>query len=149
MNLNNLYDLAEKEKIKIYDWHIEDADGIYINIDKINAIALNYDRLGTSLDEKCVLAEELGHYYYDCTYSPYCKDLQLISKQERKARKFAYNILIPFEDLRRAILIGKTSLLSLAEHFDVTGQFMSKCIAFYLEKYGYIITEEEMLQVSI
>ena len=59
MNLNNLYNLAEKEKIKIYDWHIEDADGIYINIDKINAIALNYDRFGTSLDEKCVLAEEL------------------------------------------------------------------------------------------
>lgn len=23
MNLNNLYDLAEKEKIKIYDWHLE------------------------------------------------------------------------------------------------------------------------------
>ena len=59
MNLNNLYDLAEKEKIKIYDWHIEDADGIYINIDKINAIALNYDRLGTYVEEKCILAEEL------------------------------------------------------------------------------------------
>lgn len=149
MNLNNLYDLAEKEKIKIYDWHIEDADGVYINIDKINAIALNYNNLDTSLDEKCVLAEELSHYYMDATYSPYCNDLQVISKQERKAMKLAYNMLIPFEDLRRAILSGKTTLLLLAEHFDVTVQFMSKCITFYLEKYGYIITEEEMLQVSI
>lgn len=149
MNLNNLYNLAEKEKIKIYDWHIEDANGVYINIDKINAIALNYDQLGTYVEEKCVLAEELGHYYYNCTYSPYCQDLQVISKQERKARKFAYNMLIPFEDLRRAILSGKTTILSLAEYFDVTAQFMSKCIAFYLEKYGQIITEEEMLQVSI
>ena len=26
MNLNDLYDIAEKEKIKIYDWHIEDAN---------------------------------------------------------------------------------------------------------------------------
>lgn len=59
MKLENLYDLAEKEKIKIYDWHIEDADGIYINIDKINAIALNYDKLGTYVEEKCILAEEL------------------------------------------------------------------------------------------
>ena len=58
-------------------------------------------------------------------------------------------MLIPFEDLRRAILEGKTSILSLAEYFDVTGQFMGKCITFYLEKYGYIITEEEMLQTSI
>lgn len=149
MNLNNLYDLAEKEKIKIYDWHIEDADGIYINIDKINAIALNYDNLGTSLDEKCVLAEELGHYFTGSVYPLYCDDANYISRQEYKAKKITYNMLIPFEDLHRAILKGKTSILSLAEYFEVTSQFMSKCIAFYLEKYGYIITEEEMLQVSI
>ena len=149
MNLNNLYDLAEKEKIKIYDWHIEDAYGAFINIDKINAIALNYNKIGTYVEEKCVLAEEIGHYYYDATYSPYCQDMQLISKQERKAKKFAYNVLIPFENLRKAILSGKTSILSLAEYFDVTAQFMSNCIELYLEKYGYIVTKEEMLQVSI
>ncbi len=149
MNLNNLYDLAEKEKIKIYDWHIEDAYGAFINIDKINAIALNYNKIGTYVEEKCVLAEEIGHYYYDATYSPYCQDMQLITKQERKAKKFAYNVLVPFENLRKAILSGKTSILSLAEYFDVTAQFMSNCIALYLEKYGYIVTKEEMLQVSI
>ena len=59
MNLNNLYNLAEKEKIKIYDWHIENANGAFINIDKINAIALNYDEFGTTIDEKETLAEEL------------------------------------------------------------------------------------------
>ena len=149
MNLNNLYDLAEKEKIKIYDWHIEDAYGAFINIDKINAIALNYNKIGTYVEEKCILAEEIGHYYYNATYSPYCQDMQLITKQERKAKKFAYNVLVPFENLRKAILSGKTSILSLAEYFDVTAQFMSNCIALYLEKYGYIVTKEEMLQVNI
>ena len=63
MNLENLYDIAEKENIKIYNWHIEDANGIFINIDKINAIALNYNELGTYIAEKQTLAEELGHYY--------------------------------------------------------------------------------------
>ena len=145
MNLNYLYSITEKEKIKVYNWHIEDADGAYINIDKINAIALNYDNIGTYIEEKCVLSEELGHYYYDATYSLYCQDLQVISKQERKAKKWAYNVLVPYEDLRRAVLSGKTSILPLAEYFDVTTQFMSNCIAFYLENYGYIITEEEML----
>lgn len=149
MNLENLYNLAEKEKIKIYDWHIENADGIYINIDKLNAIALNYDNLGSYIEEKCVLAEELGHYYYDATYSPYCKNLNIISKQEYKAKKWAYNTLIPYENLRRAILNGKTSILSLADYFNVTTQFVSKCIDFYIQKYGYILTDEEMLLVSI
>lgn len=63
MNLENLYDLAEKENIKIYDWYIENTDGIFINIDKINAIALNYNELSTYIEEKQTLAEELGHYY--------------------------------------------------------------------------------------
>lgn len=103
MKLENLYDIAEKENIKIYNWHIEDANGIYINIDKINAIALNYDELGTYIEEKQTLAEELGHYYMDATYSPYCKDLQLISKQEYRAKKWSYYTLIPLEKLKSAI----------------------------------------------
>ena len=59
MKLNNLYDIAERENIKIYDWHIDNAYGAFINIDKTNAIALNYDNLDTSLVEKQTLAEEL------------------------------------------------------------------------------------------
>lgn len=103
MNLNNLYDIAEKEHIKIYDWHIENAYGAFINIDKINAIALNYNKFDTSIDEKETLAEELGHYYYDATYSINCTDTTLINKQEYRAKKWSYYILIPFEKLKLAI----------------------------------------------
>lgn len=103
MKLENLYDLAEKENIKIYDWHIQDTDGIFINIDKINAIALNYDELGTYIKEKQTLAEELGHYYMDATYSPYCKNYELISKQEYRAKKWSYYALIPYEKLKLAV----------------------------------------------
>ena len=103
MDLNRLYNIAENEHIKIYDWHIEDSNGIYINYDKINAIALNYDELGTYIEEKCTLAEELGHYYMDASYS-LCADKNFIDKQEYRARKWSYNVLIPFEDLKSAIL---------------------------------------------
>lgn len=103
MNLNDLYNISEKEKIKIYNWYIEDAYGVFINIDKINAIALNYNELGTSLKEKETLAEELGHYYMDATYPLHCKDTTLISKQEYRAKKWSYNVLIPFEDLKLVI----------------------------------------------
>ena len=64
MNLENLYDLAEKENIKIYDCHIEDVNGIYLNYHNINAITLNYDRLGTYIDEKCTISEELRTLLY-------------------------------------------------------------------------------------
>ena len=103
MNLSNLYDLAEKENIKIYDWYIENAYGIFLNIDKINAIALNYSELNTNVDEKCVLSEELGHYYMDATYPVNTKDQILIDKQEYRAKKWSYYALIPFENLKSAI----------------------------------------------
>lgn len=59
MDIENLYSLAQRENIQIYNWHIENAYGAFINIDKINAIALNYDEFGTTIDEKETLAEEL------------------------------------------------------------------------------------------
>lgn len=102
MNLNRLYDLAENEHIKIYDWHIEDCNGIYLNYDKINAIALNYDKIGTYIEEKCTLAEELGHYMMDATYS-LCADQNFIDKQEYRAKKWSYYALVPYEKLKSAI----------------------------------------------
>lgn len=104
MTLNNLYDIAEKENIKIYDWYIENAYGCFINIDKINAIGINYHDLDNSYEEKQVLAEELGHYYMDATYPISCTDKTLISKQEYKAKKYSKMLLIPYENLKSAIL---------------------------------------------
>lgn len=100
----DLYNIAEKENIKIYDWQIEDVNGMYLNYQNINAIALNYDRLGTYIDEKCTLAEELGHYYMAATYPASTTDRILIQKQEYRAKKWSYNVLIPFENLKSAIL---------------------------------------------
>ena len=104
MKLNELYNIAEIENIKIYDWQIEDIDGMYLNYENINAIALNYDRLGTYVEEKCTLAEELGHYYMDATYPASCTDKVLIDKQEYRAKKWSYYALIPFEKLKSAVL---------------------------------------------
>lgn len=102
MNLNKLYDMAENENIKIYDYCIdEDINGIFLNYDKLNAIALNCDN---SLQEKCVLSEELGHYYMDATYNYANVDKITYDRQEYRAKKWSYYVLIPFDNLRRAIL---------------------------------------------
>ena len=104
MNIENLYNIVDKENIKIYDYYIVNSYGAFINLENINAIAMNYKEIPDSLKEKETLAEELGHYYMDATYSISCTDTVLISKQEYRAKKWSYNVLIPFENLRRAIL---------------------------------------------
>jgi len=136
MNLNKLYELAEKENIKVYDCSINNAYGIFVRINGINGIGLN--RNLTYVHEKCVLAEELGHYYYDATYSPHCKNLQLILKQEHKAKKWAYHVLIPFENLKLAVKNGMDNIYDLSEYFDVSCPFMEECIYYYQNKGKFI-----------
>lgn len=132
MELNKLYSIAEKENIKIYDYNISEVFGMFINVENINAITLNKNL--TPYQEKSTLAEELGHYYYDATYPISCTDLQLISKQEYRARKWAYNVLIPVEDLISAYKNGLDNIDVLSDFFEVPSQFMSECIDYYKER---------------
>lgn len=105
MNLEKLYDLAKKEDVKIYDFYFdEDIDGMFLNYDKLNTIALNYKNLKNSKEEKCVLTEELGHYYMDATYNYANIDRITYEKQEYRAKKWSYYILVPFEKLKLAVL---------------------------------------------
>ena len=67
MNLDKLYDLADAENVRIYDYCIdENINGMFLNYDKLNAIALNYNNFDNSLEEKCVLSEELRTLLYGC-----------------------------------------------------------------------------------
>lgn len=54
------------------------------------------------LKKKKFLQKNYGHYYYDATYE-FNSNLQLISKQEYKAKKYSYTMLISFEKLKSAI----------------------------------------------
>lgn len=105
MDLEKLYNLAKKENIEIYDYYFdEDINGMYLNYNKLNAIALNYKNIKSSIEEKCILSEELGHYYMDATYNYNNIDRIIFDKQEYRARKWSYCTLIPFQNLKSAIL---------------------------------------------
>lgn len=130
MELNTLYDIAEKENIKIYDYNIDNVNGAFINYGNINAIAMNYQNIDTTTKEKCVLAEELGHYYADATYSPLCTNTILINKQEYKAKKWAMKTLIS----KAKMLNHKPSYLyELADEFGVTEDMMAFAYQYYTE----------------
>lgn len=128
MELNTLYDLAEKENIKIYNYNIDDVNGAFINYNNVNAIAINYKKIDSTAKEKCVLAEELGHYYYDATYSPLCSDKNYISKQEYRAKKWAIKTLIPPSKIKNS-----TSIYDLAEELGVTEDIIMLAYNYYLE----------------
>lgn len=133
MNLNKLYDLVDNEKIKVYECNIDNANGIFVNINGINAIALNKKEIDTSTKEKCVVAEELGHYYYDATYSPLCLDVSFINKQEFRAKKWAFKTLIPASQIIYLLNHGITDICEMAEEIGVTEELLKMACEYYKE----------------
>lgn len=101
MKLNKLYDIAERENIDIYNYKMNKTKARIIEQQGTH-IFIDYSQINSYSEEKCLIAEELGHYFYHAYYSLSSSQI-LIDKQEYKAMKYSYNILIPFEILKSAV----------------------------------------------
>lgn len=102
MDLNKLYDIAEREKIDIHNFKMNKTKARIIEYQGTH-IFMDYSQIDTSSEEKCLIAEELGHYFYHAYYSLSSSQV-LVDKQEYRAKKWLYSALIPFENLKSAIL---------------------------------------------
>ena len=85
--------------------------------------------------KRCVLAEELGHYHMT-TGEIYEQSTITHIKEEKKGRQWAYEKLIPFLCLLDIVKTGYEYLYEVAEHFEVTEEFMLEAIEYYMTKYG-------------
>lgn len=118
---------------------------------KGNRIAIQKELSET--EKKCVLAEELGHHY---TTSGDILDQSIVEnrKQELLARTWAYNKLIGLFGIVDAYKAGCRNRSEMAEHLDVTEEFLDEALERYRSKYGlytmvdnYIIYFEPSLGV--
>lgn len=128
--MTSLLEIAEYEGIEVHEIDLpERIKGLYYE----NSIAIN-KRLKTNKERKCILAEELGHFY---TSVGDILNLKIESnrKQEIRARNWAIQKLVPFDKLIFAHQQGYVSVYELAEYFDVTEDFMKESILFYQKKY--------------
>lgn len=137
MNILDMYKIAENEKIDILDFNWTNTKARIFEIDNSYYIGLDYKQIYNSIEEKEILAEELGHYYCNALYY-LDSDKTLIDKCEYRAMKWAYSVLVPFHKLKEKIIQG-FDLYDLADYFDVDCNYMNDCINFYTEKYGVLV----------
>lgn len=106
-------------------------------------IALNRDMYIES-EKTCVLAEELGHHY---TTIGNIMDQTDVSnrKQERRARIWAYHKLLSLNDLIDSYKCGCRNQFEIAEHLNVTEEFLVDCLEYYKEKYGLYVRKDNYL----
>ncbi len=89
----------------------------------------------TEKEKKCVMAEELGHYY---TGIGNILDLSNVSnrKQELQGRIYSYNRLVGLMGIIDAYKHNCQSVSETAEFLDVTEEFFHEAILYYRSKYG-------------
>lgn len=93
MEIVDLQNVAKKENISIINYKMKNKKARII--DYISpCIFMDYTQIDTYTEEKCLLAEELGHYYYDSYYT-LNSDQKFIDKQEYRAHKWKSLICVP------------------------------------------------------
>lgn len=106
-------------------------------------IALNKDMYIES-EKACVLAEELGHHY--TTVGDIIDQKKYENrKQERRARVWAYHEMISLSDLVDCYHSRCQNQYEVAEHLNVTEEFLMDCLAYYKEKYGIYAKQDNYL----
>lgn len=106
-------------------------------------IALNRDMYIES-EKTCVLAEELGHHY--TTVGDIMDQTDVSNrKQERRARIWAYHKLLSLNDLIDSYKCGCRNQFEIAEHLNVTEEFLVDCLKYYKEKYGLYVRKDNYL----
>ena len=132
-NIEDLYNYAKDKNIKIKRKNFEKEFGE--NIDVKGLCLTNMKKCNIYLDthfnntteEKCVLAEEIGHFETGITSSLLSKldeeNLLIRSINEFRAKKWAVSKLIPFE-LFKSFLDTNLSKFEVAEQLDVTEEII-------------------------
>lgn len=84
----------------------------------------------TIAEKYCVLAEEIGHHE---TSVGNILDLSSMDniKQELKARKWAYEKILPLESILAAFQLGLHQVWELAEHLEVDEKFLYDALVHY------------------
>lgn len=137
MEVLDMYKIAENEKIDILNYNWSNSKAKIFEIENKYYIALDNKQITNNIEEKEILAEELGHYYCNALYYIDSDKIQK-DKCEFRAMKWAYSVLVPLQRLKEKLTQG-FNLYELADYFNVDSKYMIECINFYAEKYGILV----------
>lgn len=136
MTYEELLNKADEEGIELFESDIGKFKGLYID----ETITIN-SNLQSEIEKRCVLAEELGHYYK--THGNILDQSEVVNrKQERAARVWGYEKLVGITKLIEAYKHGVKNRYELSQYLDVTEEYIEEVLEYYKQKHGsYFIIE--------
>lgn len=131
--MNRIYDLYEEieqsNDIELFYYDVGKSS-VIIEQNRQYGIFLDLKKIRTLGEEIVCLAHEISHAQTGTTHSVY-SPLQLVSKNEYKAKKRSVHKLIPFQELQEAFDHGIIEKWELAERFEVTEDFIETAVQIY------------------
>lgn len=129
-SLLRLYNELNTSGIHFYTWELDEQKAAAVEINGAYAVFMDFDNIASEAEETVIVAHEAGHCMTGathCLHSPF----DLIQKHENRADRWAIKKLVPKDELDDAVSRGITEPWDLAEHFNVTEDFMKKAICYY------------------
>jgi len=126
MDTNSLYDIAEDDNIEILSFDLPLVCSMsHMTSDRDCYIGIDYNRIESQREERTILAHEIGHCTQGAFYNRYSK-VDIKSRHEYRANKWAVGTLIPFDEILEALTKGYEQVWELAEYFEVTEDLVKK-----------------------
>ena len=141
MTLHQLYERAYIQHIEIDEVHMRELRAVSF---PESWIAIDPRKFNDEIEFKCILAHEIGHVETGSFYNIY-SPFDLESKCEHKANKRAAEILMPLDEVRRALRRGYRTAWALAGLFEVTVEFAEMAMEMYE---GELIKDSEQEQLD-
>ncbi len=131
--LNEIYNELYDEGVYFHtgDYGLDgECDSVIVSDGRHFGIFLDIEKVRTPLQEKMAVGHEYGHYRTGSLY-PLDADEVTRRKAENRADKAQIQRLIPKSDYKAALDEGCRNTWELAEHFNVTEDFMRKVVTYY------------------
>ncbi len=142
MELIDLENISSKEKISLINYKMKKVKSRIVY--NSYCIFMDYSKITSYTEEKCLLAEELGHYYYSAYYSISSSQAE-INRQEYKALKWKSLVCVPLNSILNCFKNGICNLLDIAEELQVQPNMVEFAYNYYKNN-GQLFTNEEMLE---
>jgi len=107
-----------------------DCDSIVVCDGRRYGVFLDIDKIQTLVQEKEAVSHEWAHIVTGATYT-FDASPAVQAKAERRAMVAQIKKLLPFEELRGAIINGYTTRFELSEYFMVSEDTVSEAIEYY------------------
>lgn len=131
MNTEQIFSIAERNGIKVVQTSCPTIGSCSLKLNDQYWIGIDSKLSGC--EEKEHLAHEVGHCVTGSLYNLYAP-LDNRRKHELRADRWAIAKLVPIQKLRTAIIKGIRSNYELADHFEVTEDFMKRALKHYADK---------------